>query len=157
MLIGVAVALAVWLLAIGALYALGRRSQARELATLIPNVVVLFRGLLGDPRVPRRSKACVWFALGWLVSPIDLIPEFLPVVGPLDDVIVAALVLRYVLRRTDRVVLVEHWRGDQSTLDAILGSERRKRSDERAAAERGRDDTHGGSIWRSGKGGSHIG
>ena len=96
-----------WLLAIAVLLALGRRSQARELAALIPNMVVLFRGLLGDPRVSRGSKAWLWFALGWLVSPIDLIPEFLPVVGPLDDAIVAALVLRHVLRRTDRAVLVE--------------------------------------------------
>jgi uncharacterized membrane protein YkvA (DUF1232 family) len=157
LLIAIAVALALWLLAIAILLVLGRRSQARELATLIPNLVVLFRGLLGDPRVPRGSKAWMWFALAWFVSPIDLIPEFLPVVGPLDDAIVAALVLRYVLRRTDRAVLVEHWRGDRSTLDAILGSERRKRSVERAAAESERDETHGGSIWRSGKGGSHIG
>jgi len=120
LLIGLALALAVWLLAIAVLLALGRRSQARELAALIPNMVVLFRGLLGDPRVSRGSKAWLWFALGWLVSPIDLIPEFLPVVGPLDDAIVAALVLRHVLRRTDRAVLVDHWRGEPSTLDAII-------------------------------------
>jgi uncharacterized membrane protein YkvA (DUF1232 family) len=126
LLIRIAVALALWLLAIGALYVLGRRSQARELATLIPNLVVLFRGLLGDPRVSRSSKAWLWFALGWFISPIDLIPEFLPVVGPLDDAIVAALVLRHVLRRTDRSVLADHWRGDQSTLDAIMGIGRRQ-------------------------------
>ena len=126
LLIGIALALAVWLLAIAVLLALGRRSQARELAALIPNMVVLFRGLLGDPRVSRGSKAWLWFALGWLVSPIDLIPEFLPVVGPLDDAIVAALVLRHVLRRTDRAVLVEHWRGDPSTLYAIIRLGRRQ-------------------------------
>ena len=115
-----------WLLAIAALVALGRRSQARELATLIPKLVVLFRGLLGNPRVSRSSKAWLWFALAWFVSPIDLIPEFLPVVGPLDDAIVAALVLRHVLRGTDRAVLVDHWRGDPSTLDAIIRVGRRQ-------------------------------
>ncbi len=120
LLIAVALALAVWLLGIAVLVALGRRSQARELATLIPNLVVLFRGLLGDPRVPRSSRRWLWFALAWLVSPVDLIPEFIPVAGPLDDAIVAALVLRHVLRRTDRAVLVDHWRGDVSTLDAII-------------------------------------
>ncbi len=120
LLIAVVLALAVWLLGIAVLVALGRRSQARELATLIPNLVVLFRGLLGDPRVPRSSKGWLWFALAWLVSPVDLIPEFIPVAGPLDDAIVAALVLRHVLRRTDRAVLVDHWRGDLSTLDAII-------------------------------------
>jgi uncharacterized membrane protein YkvA (DUF1232 family) len=57
----------------------------------------------------------------WVASPVDLIPEFLPVVGPLDDAIVAALVLRHAMRRTHRAVLVEHWRGDPATLDRIVG------------------------------------
>ena len=126
LLIGIALAVALWLLAIGVLYAFGRSSQARALATLIPNLIVLFRGLLGDPRVSRSSKAWLWFALGWFISPIDLIPEFLPVVGPLDDAIVAALVLRHVLRRTDQRVLVDHWRGDAATLDAIIRMGRRQ-------------------------------
>lgn len=120
LLIALAVALALWLLAIGVLYVFGRKSQARELATLLPNLIVLFRGLLGDSRVSRSSKAWLWFALGWFISPIDLIPEFLPVVGPLDDAIVAALVLRHILRRTDRSVIADHWRGDPSTLNAII-------------------------------------
>lgn len=157
LLIAIAVALALWLLAMAILLVLGRRSQACELATLIPNLVVLFRGLLGDPRVPRGSKAWLWFALAWFISPIDLIPEFIPVAGPLDDAIVAAFVLRYVLRRTNRAVLFEHWRGDVSTLDAILGSQRQESAQLGAAAERNHDETPGGSIWTSGKGGSHIG
>jgi uncharacterized membrane protein YkvA (DUF1232 family) len=114
------VMLGVWLLAILVLVVLGQRSAARELLTLIPNLLALFRGLLRDPRVPRSSKLWLWFAVAWLVSPIDLIPEFIPVAGPLDDAIVAALVLRHVLRRTDRIVLGEHWRGNPATLDAIL-------------------------------------
>ena len=120
LLIALGVVVGVWLLAILVLVVLGRRSQARELAALIPNLVILFRGLLGDPRVPRSSKRWLWFAVAWFLSPIDLIPEFLPVVGPLDDAIVAALVLRYVLRRTDRTVLADYWRGEPGTLDAIL-------------------------------------
>ena len=119
-LIGVACALALWLVAIGLLVAVGRRSQARELVNLIPNLVILFRGLLGDPRVPRSSKAWIWFALVWCISPIDLIPEFVPVAGPMDDAIVAALVLRHVLRTTNRAVLTDHWHGDPSMLDAII-------------------------------------
>lgn len=119
-LIAVACALVLWLLAIAVLVALGRRSRARELAALLPNLVVLFRGLLADPRVPRSSKRWLWFALAWCISPIDLIPEFVPVAGPLDDAIVAALVLRHVLRRTDRAVLADHWRGEPATLDAII-------------------------------------
>lgn len=120
LLVAIGVGAAIWLVAIVALVAFGRRSTARELATLIPNLLVLFRGLLRDPRVSRGSKLWLWFAIVWLVSPIDLIPEFVPVAGPLDDAIVAALVLRHVLRRTDASVLSDHWRGDPSTLATIL-------------------------------------
>lgn len=115
-----AIAVGVWSLAIFALVAIGRRSMARELTALIPNLLVLFRGLLRDPRVPPSSKLWLWFTIAWLISPIDLIPEFIPVAGPLDDAIVAALVLRHVLRRTDRQVLADHWRGDSATLNAII-------------------------------------
>ena len=125
LLIALAVTVAVWLLAVIVLVLVGRRSQARELAVLLPNLVHLFRGLLHDPRVSRGSKGWIWFALVWFLSPIDLIPEFIPVAGPLDDVIVAGLVLRHVLRRTDREVLAAHWRGEPSTLDAILTAGRR--------------------------------
>jgi uncharacterized membrane protein YkvA (DUF1232 family) len=124
-LVALLVVVAVWLLAIGALVVFGRRSAARELATFIPNVVSLFRGLIRDPRVPRGSKVWLGLAVAWVVSPIDLIPEFIPVAGPLDDAIVVAIVLRHVLRRTDRAVVAEHWRGDPATLDRILGSRSR--------------------------------
>jgi uncharacterized membrane protein YkvA (DUF1232 family) len=126
LLIGLGFVFAFWLLAIVVLVLLGRRSQARELATMIPNLVVLFRGLLGDPRVARSSKAWLWFAIAWLISPVDLIPEFIPVIGPLDDAIVAAVVLRHVLRRTERAVLADYWRGESSTLDAIIRIGRRR-------------------------------
>jgi Uncharacterized conserved protein len=119
-LVAVGIGVAVWLLAIVALVAVGRRSAARELATLIPDLLVLFRGLLRDPKVSQGSKLWLWFAIVWLVSPIDLIPEFVPVAGPLDDAIVAALVLRHILRRTDASVLSGHWRGDPATLAKIF-------------------------------------
>ena len=119
LLVALLVGLTVWLLLIGVLLALGRKEQARALATLIPNLVVLFRGLLGDPRVPRSSKAWLWFALAWILSPVDLIPEFIPVLGPLDDALVAALVLRHVLRSTDRSILLDHWRGDVAIIDSL--------------------------------------
>jgi len=125
-LIGISIAVAIWSVAVIVLIALGRRSQARELATLIPNLLLLFRGLLRDPRVPRSAKLWLWFAVVWVASPIDLIPEFIPVAGPLDDAIVAALVLRHLLRRTDRSVVFEHWRGDPATLEAIMGGRPRR-------------------------------
>jgi uncharacterized membrane protein YkvA (DUF1232 family) len=124
-LVAILVLVGVWIVAIAGLAIAGRRSAAHALATLLPNLVVLFRGLLGDPRVSRGSKALVWFAVVWVVSPIDLIPEFIPIAGPLDDAIVAALVLRHVLRRSGAEVVAEHWRGDPATLNLILGVGRR--------------------------------
>jgi uncharacterized membrane protein YkvA (DUF1232 family) len=121
-LIALGIAAVLWLVAVVILMAAGRRSAARELATLIPNLVRLFRGLLGDRRVPWQAKAWIAIAVAWVVSPIDLIPEFLPIVGPLDDAIVAALVLRYVVKRTDPEILAEHWRGDPATLRKIVGT-----------------------------------
>jgi uncharacterized membrane protein YkvA (DUF1232 family) len=124
-LLALAIVVAVWLVAILALVLAGRRSAARELATLIPNLVVLFKGLLRDPAVPRSSKVLLGLAVLWLVSPIDLVPEFVLVAGPLDDAIVAALVLRHVLRRTGPDVLRRHWRGDQAVLDRLAGTRSR--------------------------------
>jgi uncharacterized membrane protein YkvA (DUF1232 family) len=70
--------------------------------------------------VPRRAKIVLGVARVWLASPIDLIPDFIPVVGSFDDAIVAVLALRYVLRTTDRAIVRERWRGDPATLDRPL-------------------------------------
>lgn len=126
LLIGLGVAVVVWLLLIGALIAFGRRAAAKELATLVPNLVVLFKGLIRDPRVPRSAKVWLWVAAVWIASPIDLVPEFVPVAGPLDDAIVAALALRYLLRHADPAAVTDHWRGDPATLERIL----RRRADD---------------------------
>lgn len=120
LLIALGIAVGVWVLAILALLVIGRRTAARQLATLLPNLVRLFRALLRDPRVPRRSKVLLGFAIAWFVSPIDLVPEFIPVLGPLDDAVVAALVLRHVLRKAGRDVIAENWSGDPATLGVLL-------------------------------------
>jgi uncharacterized membrane protein YkvA (DUF1232 family) len=94
---------------------------ARDLVRLLPDCATTARRLRGDARVPRRVKAALVFAVVWVVSPIDLIPEFLPVIGPLDDVIVVALVLRYAARRVPRPALEEAWPGDPKMLERLLG------------------------------------
>ena len=93
----------------------------KELAGLLPNCVQTARALRRHPSVPRRAKLAVGFAALWCLSPIDLIPEFLPVIGPLDDVVVVALALRYAARRVPRPVLESAWTGDPVTLDRFLG------------------------------------
>jgi uncharacterized membrane protein YkvA (DUF1232 family) len=111
---------AVWTVVVIVLVIVGRAILARELALLLPNLIRLFAGLLRDRRVPVRAKIVLGIAGVWLASPIDLIPEFIPVVGSLDDAIVAALALRFVLRTTDGAVVREHWRGDPATLERLL-------------------------------------
>jgi len=96
----------------------------RELAGFLPACVTAARRLRRDPRVPRRAKVAVAFAGLWALSPVDLIPEFLPVIGPLDDVVVVALALRYAARQVPREVLLEAWPGSPEVLNRLLGSRR---------------------------------
>lgn len=96
----------------------------RDLAGFLPACVTTARRLRRDPRVPRRAKLAVAFAGLWALSPVDLIPEFLPVIGPLDDVVVAALALRYAARQVPREVLLEAWPGNPDVIQRLLGSPR---------------------------------
>ena len=93
----------------------------RDLASVVPSCVTTIRRLRRDPRVPRRAKVVIVLAGLWLLSPIDLLPEFLPVIGPLDDVLVVALALRYAARQVPRDVLVEAWPGEPRPLERLLG------------------------------------
>jgi uncharacterized membrane protein YkvA (DUF1232 family) len=74
--------------------------------------------------VPRRARIAVAFAGLWVLSPIDLIPDFLPIIGALDDVVVVALALRYAARRVPRDVLLEAWPAEPRILERLLGSDR---------------------------------
>jgi len=116
----VAIALVVWIGLIVLLIALGRRALARELATLVPNLTRLFAGLMRDPRVPLRAKVVLGATALYLAMPIDLIPDFVPIAGSLDDAIVAAFALRFVVRASSPEILAEHWPGDPATLRRIL-------------------------------------
>ncbi|MGH9011836.1 MAG: YkvA family protein [Acidimicrobiia bacterium] len=97
----------------------------RDLAGFFPACVTTTRRLRRDSRVPRRAKLAVALAGLWVLSPIDLIPEFLPVIGPLDDVVVMALALRYAARQVPREVLLEAWPDRPEVIERLLGSRRR--------------------------------
>jgi uncharacterized membrane protein YkvA (DUF1232 family) len=97
----------------------------RDLAGFVPDCVTTVRRLRRDPRVPPRAKVVVALAGLWVVSPIDLLPEFLPVIGPLDDVLVVALALRYAARQVPREVLLAAWPGETRLLERLLGGARR--------------------------------
>ena len=119
-LVALAVTVALWLVGVVALVVLGRRSEARALAGFIPDCVVLLRRLLGDARVPRARKLVLVALLGYLVLPIDLVPDVIPVAGQLDDAIVAALALRFVLRGARRSLVRELWPGPEESLAVVL-------------------------------------
>jgi uncharacterized membrane protein YkvA (DUF1232 family) len=121
--IGLVIMVASWAL----LLLLARRLPPgilRDLAAFIPDCVTTVRRLRRDPRVPRRAKVAVVIAGLWVASPIDLIPEFLPVIGPLDDIVVVALALRYAGRQVPRDVLLGAWPGDPRLMERLLGPAR---------------------------------
>ena len=120
LLLGLVAMLAVYAALLVGLALAGRRVDARALATIIPDCLMLLRALLRDPRVPRRRKLLLAALLAYLAMPIDLVPDFIPIAGQLDDAIVVALVLRAVLRSAGPELLCEHWRGPQRSLDVLL-------------------------------------
>jgi uncharacterized membrane protein YkvA (DUF1232 family) len=104
---------------VAALIVGGRRQDARALAGFIPDCIVLFRRLLADDRVPRRRKLLLAALIAYLAMPIDIVPDFVPIAGQLDDAILVALALRSILRAGGPQLLREHWPGPQSSLNAI--------------------------------------
>jgi uncharacterized membrane protein YkvA (DUF1232 family) len=117
--LGLAVVI-VYAIFVGGLALAGRSADARAVARFVPDCIVLFRRLLGDSRMPRRYKALVVALLGYLALPFDVVPDFIPVAGQLDDAVVVALVLRAILRRAGLELIEEHWPGPRSSLSVIL-------------------------------------
>jgi uncharacterized membrane protein YkvA (DUF1232 family) len=120
-LIALAVALvAVYAAFVAVLLVLGRRDDARAVARFVSDCVVLFRRLLADPRVRRRDKLLLAGLVPYLLLPFDLVPDFIPVAGQLDDAVFVALVLRRVVRGAGREVVEEHWPGPRTSLTLVL-------------------------------------
>jgi uncharacterized membrane protein YkvA (DUF1232 family) len=119
--------LAVWTFLVAVLWIFRPRDvRLGDLVRVVPDLLRLVRGLVVDSSVPLGARFALVGLLIWLVNPIDLIPEFIPVLGPLDDVIVAVLVLRYVARKVGLEELRRRWPGTSegfALLIGILGSE----------------------------------
>jgi len=117
--------LALWALLLALVWVFRPRDvRLRDLAAVVPDLLRLVRDLIVDRSVPLRVRIVLVGLLAWLVSPIDLIPEFIPILGPLDDLIVSVIVLRYVRRRLGDIELRRRWRGTPQSydlLEAILG------------------------------------
>jgi uncharacterized membrane protein YkvA (DUF1232 family) len=120
LLLAAACILVVYAAFVVALVVAGRRREARDVARFIPDCIVLVRHLLGDPRVPRRDKLLLGALVGYLALPFDLVPDFIPVAGHIDDALVVVLALRAVLRGSGSELLREHWPGPESSLALVL-------------------------------------
>jgi uncharacterized membrane protein YkvA (DUF1232 family) len=116
----VAAVFLLWLLLIAWLLLSGRRAHAREVLAFVPDCLVLFRRLAGDPEVSRGAKAVLGLTAVYLALPVDLIPDFVPGIGLVDDALVAGLAARYVARKAGAERIERHWPGSQAGLRAIL-------------------------------------
>ena len=125
-LIGVAIGLALLWIGLLALFFLLRPRDVplRELLAIVPDLIRLLRSLLSDRSVPLDVRVVLVALVAWILSPIDLIPEVIPVLGPLDDVVVAVVAMRYVRRRVGVADLERRWTGSAtgfSLLTKVVG------------------------------------
>lgn len=95
------------------------RSRVKEAVLALPNLVKMLGRLMRDPRVPARSKAMAGAALAYVASPIDLVPDLIPVLGKSDDVFVAIFPLHHLIRTAGEEVVVEHWDGTADVLEFV--------------------------------------
>ena len=118
------VGLGAWVVSLLVMVLFARRlppGLLRQVAEFLPACVTAARVLRKDPAVPRRAKVALLVAIVWVISPIDLLPEFLPVIGPLDDVVAVVLLLRFAARSIPRETLLGAWPTDPGLLERLLG------------------------------------
>ena len=95
-----------------------------RLVKALPTLTAMIAKLARDPGLPRAAKIALLAAAVYLASPVDLIPDFIPVVGYLDDVLLAAIILDGVLNYVDRDLILRYWPGQEQTLDKLARTAR---------------------------------
>ncbi len=120
--VGIVVALVVlWAIVLALLWVMRPKGlSVRELVGVIPDVARLVRSVIGDGSAPLDVRLVLIGLLAWIISPIDLIPEFIPVLGPLDDVVVAVVAMRYLRRRLGTDDLRRRWVGTDNGFEVLL-------------------------------------
>jgi uncharacterized membrane protein YkvA (DUF1232 family) len=114
------IAMGLYVVSVAALIAAGRREDARALAGFIPDCLILVSRLARDPRISRPRKAVLFLVLGYLALPIDLVPDFLPGIGQLDDAVLLGLALRLVVHGGGTDLVREAWPGPEASLTIVL-------------------------------------
>jgi uncharacterized membrane protein YkvA (DUF1232 family) len=114
------IALGLYVVSVAALIAAGRREDARALAGFIPDCLVLVSRLARDPRISRTRRAVLFLVLGYLALPIDLVPDFLPGIGQLDDAVLLGLALRLVVHGGGAQIVRDAWPGPEASLTLVL-------------------------------------
>ena len=120
LLLAIGAAVVIWTLFVVSLVLADRRGESRAFAAFIPDCLVLVGRLLAEPRVSRRRKLLFVALLGYLALPFNVVPDFVPRAGQLDDVIVVAIVLRRFLKSGGEPLVLEHWPGPEQSLRFIL-------------------------------------
>jgi uncharacterized membrane protein YkvA (DUF1232 family) len=118
----------VWVLSCLAMVLFARRlppGLLKDLLEFLPACVSTARALRREPEVPRRAKVALLIAVLWVLSPIDLLPEFLPVIGPLDDVVAVVLLMRFAARSVPRPLIQAAWPASPRLLNLMLDGRRR--------------------------------
>ncbi|MGA8218825.1 MAG: DUF1232 domain-containing protein [Solirubrobacterales bacterium] len=114
------IALGSYVVAVAALIAAGRREDARALAGFIPDCIVMVSRLARDSRISRPRRAALFLVLGYLALPIDLVPDFLPGIGQLDDAVLLGLALRLIVHAGGTGIVREAWPGPEASLTLVL-------------------------------------
>jgi len=122
LIVGAAVGcLMVWVLLLAYLWAARPRGNAlSQSLRLLPDTLRLVSRLARDDAVPRRVRLMLWLLLAYLASPIDLVPDFIPVLGYADDAIAVAVVLRAVIRQAGADPVSRNWPGSPEGLRVVL-------------------------------------
>jgi uncharacterized membrane protein YkvA (DUF1232 family) len=123
-LIALLIVAGVYVTVVAVLAVIGRRSAARAIAGFIPDCAIMFRRLLALPETSRWERTGLVVLVAYLLSPLDIVPDFIPVAGQLDDAVIVALALAFVLRRHGEAAIRSAWPGPEASLRVVLGAAR---------------------------------